>query len=101
LAGQIATVERATGRLISSLRTEDLPDGQIYKACGNRRHTVCPSCARTYQADAFQLIRAGLAGGKGVPETVARHPAVFVTLTAPSFGPVHTHRTNVRGLRLA
>ncbi|WP_203736803.1 replication initiator, partial [Catellatospora chokoriensis] len=32
----------------------------------------------------------GLAGGKGVPESVALHPAVFVTLTAPSFGIVHT-----------
>jgi hypothetical protein len=27
---------------------------------------------------------------KDVPETVAAHPIVFATLTAPSFGPVHT-----------
>jgi hypothetical protein len=33
---------------------------------------------------------AGAAGGtKGVPDTVASHPLVFVTLTAPSFGLVH------------
>ena len=38
------------------------------------------------------LIRAGLSGGKGVPETVATHPCVFTTLTAHSFGPVHLHR---------
>ncbi len=63
-----------------------MPDGAIYKACGNRRASVCPACARTYQYDAYQLLRAGLSGGKGVPETVATHPAVFVTLTAPSFG---------------
>ena len=31
-------------------------------------------------------------GGKGVPETVAEHPLVFLTLTAPSFGPVHSRR---------
>ena len=29
------------------------------------------------------------AGGKGIPATVAAHPAVFATFTAPSFGPVH------------
>jgi hypothetical protein len=38
------------------------------------------------------LIRAGLTGGKGVPSRVATHPAIFVTLTAPSFGPVHARR---------
>jgi hypothetical protein len=41
----------------------------------------------------WQLIYAGLAGGrKGVPEQVAEHPQVFATLTAPSFGAVHTRR---------
>ncbi len=45
-----------------------------------------------YRADTYQLIRAGLTGGKGVPATVADHPCVFVTLTAPSFGPVHSRR---------
>src|SRR5690606_5339517 len=39
----------------------------------------------------------GLVGGKGVPDTVASHPAVFVTLTAPSFGLVHTRRTTPDG----
>ena len=34
---------------------------------------------------------AGAAGGmKDVPDTVAAHPLVFATFTAPSFGPVHT-----------
>lgn len=49
----------------------------IYTACGDRRTSVCPSCAETYRRDTYQLIRAGLAGGKGVPESVAIHPAVF------------------------
>jgi hypothetical protein len=31
-----------------------------------------------------------LVGGKGIPEHVSGHPAVFATFTAPSFGPVHT-----------
>ncbi|WP_229783452.1 replication initiator [Pilimelia anulata] len=88
LAGTLAP-DPVTGQ---PRHTEQLPDGVIYKACGNRRHTVCPSCARTYQNDAYQLIRAGLVGGKGVPDSVARHPASFATFTAPSFGPVHTHK---------
>ena len=51
---------------------------------------MCPSCSATYQADSFQLLAAGLRGGKGVPETVAAHPRLFVTFTAPSFGRVHS-----------
>ena len=66
------------------------PDGVLRKACGNRREAVCPPCAERYRQDAYHLIAAGPRGGKGVPDTVAEHPAVFVTLTAPSFGPVHT-----------
>jgi hypothetical protein len=67
-----------------------MPDQSIYKACGNRRVTTCPGCAETYRRDAYHLIRAGLIGGKGVTPAVATHPAVFVTFTAPSFGPVHS-----------
>lgn len=42
----------------------------------------------------FQLIRAGVIGGKTVPATVAQNPLVFATLTAPSFGAVHGHRSD-------
>ncbi|KAB1911223.1 replication initiator [Micromonospora sp. AMSO31t] len=90
LAGQLLTVDPATGRVLDSRHTDGMPDSAIYTACGNRRATVCPSCAQTYQRDAFQLLRAGLVGGKGIAETVAEHPAVFATFTAPSFGPVHS-----------
>ena len=61
-------------------------------ACKARRASRCLPCAEVYRADTYQLIRAGLSGGKGVPATVADHPCVFVTLTAPSFGPVHSRR---------
>ena len=64
----------------------------LHVACGNRRETVCPACSAVYKRDARQLVRAGLAGGKGVPETITAHPCVFATLTAPSFGPVHSRR---------
>nr|WP_205864255.1 replication initiator [Planosporangium mesophilum] len=90
LTGTIDTHDKATGARLARVDTATLPDGVLYKACGNRRHTVCPSCAETYRRDAFQLIRAGLVGGKGVPESVATHDAVFPTFTAPSFGTVHT-----------
>ncbi|MEU5525399.1 replication initiator [Micromonospora chersina] len=90
LAGQLLTVDASTGRVLDQRHTDGMPDAAIYTACGNRRATVCPSCAQTYQRDAFQLLRAGLVGGKGVPETVASHPAVFATFTAPSFGTVHS-----------
>jgi hypothetical protein len=54
--------------------------------------SVCPSCSATYQADQFHLLAAGLKGGKGAPETVAQHPRLFVTFTAPSFGQVHSRK---------
>jgi Replication initiator protein, pSAM2 len=92
LVGAMYTIDRAgTDATITGIRhTDTMPDGHIYKACGNRRASLCPGCARTYQADAYQLLRAGLVGGKGIPATVSRHPAVFATLTAPGFGTVHT-----------
>jgi hypothetical protein len=72
--------------------TDQEPDATLLKACGNRRVSVCPSCSATYQADSFQLLAAGLRGGKGIPETVSDHPRLFVTFTAPSFGQVHSRK---------
>ncbi len=59
--------------------------------CGNRRAAICPSCSDLYAADTWQLIHAGAQGGHhGMPEDTAERPQVFATLTAPSFGAVHT-----------
>jgi replication initiator protein RepSA len=67
---------------------------QVLTRCNNRRAIVCPSCSDLYARDTWQLIDAGLRGGHHeIPTTVAEHPQVFVTLTAPSFGAVHTTRT--------
>ena len=90
LRGDIKHVDPATGELLRTVPTIGMPDGVIYKPCGNRRVTVCPGCAETYRRDAYHIIRAGLIGGKGITPAVAAHPAVFVTFTAPSFGPVHS-----------
>jgi hypothetical protein len=72
--------------------------GDVFAPCGNRRESVCPACSDRYAGDAFHLLSAGLAGGdKDIPTTVADKPRVFLTLTAPSFGPVHTRRTSKAG----
>ena len=74
LTGQLHTVETATGRILDTRHTTTaMPDGVLYVPCGDRRASVCPPCAETYRADTYQLIRAGLAGGKGVPD-LRRHP---------------------------
>jgi hypothetical protein len=66
----------------------------VLTRCNNRRAIVCPSCSDLYARDIWQLIHAGLRGGHhNIPTTVTAHPQVFVTLTAPSFGAVHTIRT--------
>jgi hypothetical protein len=78
-------LDTATGELAPLYET-------VPVACGNRREAVCPSCSQVYKRDARQLVRAGLVGGKGIPDTITAHPCVFATLTAPSFGPVHSRR---------
>jgi hypothetical protein len=95
LHGRIEALDRTTGELAPVYDTRSEPGGVLHVACGNRRESVCPACSAVYKRDARQLVRAGLAGGKGIPETVTAHPCVFATLTAPSFGPVHSRR--VRG----
>ena len=70
----------------------------VLARCKNRRASVCPSCSDLYAADTWQLVTAGVVGGRhGMPESVAWHPAVFVTLTAPSFGLVHGVRAGESG----
>ena len=64
---------------------------RVLSRCNNRRAVACPSCSDLYARDTWQLVHAGLHGGHHhMPSTIAEHPQVFVTLTAPSFGPVHT-----------
>jgi hypothetical protein len=47
-----------------------------------------PSLLDVYKGGARQLIRSGLTGGKGIPESVATHPWVFATLARPRWGPI-------------
>ncbi|MBP2474020.1 hypothetical protein JOF53_002892 [Crossiella equi] len=93
LAGRWAVTDNTTGTTLAQRA------GHILVPCGTRRAALCQPCADRYAADAFHLVRAGLAGdtGKGIPASVTDRPRVFATLTAPSFGAVHTARTSRAG----
>jgi hypothetical protein len=100
LRGSATTIDATTGEVLCTYDTTREPDGVTYVRCGNRRAAVCPSCSREYQGDMWHLLAAGAGGGmKGVPATVGFHPQLFVTLTAPSFGPVHTTRSGKQPCR--
>lgn len=97
LRGSSTTIDTATGEVLSRYDTDREPDRVTYVRCGNRRAAVCPSCSREYKGDMWHLLAAGAGGGmKGVPAAVGFHPQLFATLTAPSFGPVHTTRSGNR-----
>lgn len=91
LSGASTTINSSSGEVLAQFTSASQPDGLTYVRCGNRRSRRCESCSHEYKGDTWHMIMAGAAGGmKGVPATVAEHPMVFLTLTAPSFGAVHT-----------
>ncbi|MGW1616610.1 replication initiator [Streptomyces sp. NPDC002285] len=89
LSGSTTTLDGATGEILHHYDTRTEPGERLLVRCRNRRATVCPACSRLHAGDTFHLVRAGLLGGKNVSPTVRHRPRLFVTLTAPSFGPVH------------
>ncbi|MFJ9816561.1 replication initiator [Streptomyces sp. NPDC101151] len=89
LSGSTVTRDALTGELISSYSTAGEPGERLAVRCRNRRSSVCQPCSYLHAGDTYQLIRAGLSGGKNVPDVVRDQPRLFVTLTAPSFGSVH------------
>ena len=72
--GHTATVDATTGDVLRSYTTANEPTGSLLTACGNRRASRCPACSRLYAADTYHLIRAGLSGGKSVPDDRPRPP---------------------------
>lgn len=92
LQGEKGLVNTTTGELTTLYASRQELDGQTYVRCGNRRESECEPCSREYKGDAWHLLVAGLAGGKGIPAEVSERPATFLTLTAPSFGAVHGQR---------
>ena len=106
IRGAAHAVDLATGDVLGTFTSSDQPDGTVLLPCGDRRESVCPTCAATYRRDSWYLVAAGLRGGDlavelptsrgvasagGLPSLVG-HPMVFATFTAPSFGPVHRWR---------
>nr|WP_093840173.1 replication initiator [Streptomyces aidingensis] len=89
LAGSTTVHDRATGEVLHHYDTTGEPGERLLIRCRNRRASICPTCSRLHAGDTYHLVRAGLTGGRNVPGTVRDHPRLFVTLTAPSFGPVH------------
>ena len=89
LTGHRTRLDTVTGAILDHFDSGRLPAGELLVRCGNRRVTRCPACSTVCRYDTYQLIAAGLRGGKTVPTSVAAHPRVFATLTAPGFGPVH------------
>ncbi|MEU6767123.1 replication initiator [Streptomyces sp. NPDC046853] len=91
LTGWTTTQDKTTGRLLHHTTSDDQPGGRLRVACGNRRASRCAPCSYLYAGDAYRLIRAGLCGDDvmRIPAAVRERPRVFLTLTAPSFGPVH------------
>lgn len=91
-AGNCSNPIRLTGETVN-LATGEVRRANLTVPCKDRRAVICPACSYLYKADAFIIVGAGLRGGKGVDESVAEHPKFFVTLTAPSFGAVHSRRS--------
>jgi hypothetical protein len=90
LSGHVGRVDPVTGELTETFTSRTRVDGVLLVACKTRRAAVCRPCAGVYRSDAYQLIRAGVSGGKNTAAEVGKRPVVFATFTAPSFGPVHT-----------
>lgn len=97
-AANIDTLDRRTGELEQHWSSEELADGVVHTRCNNRRASRCEPCSRLptghLAADRRRPDRR-----QGVPDTVADHPTLFVTLvwTAPSLGPLHTRVTDGSG----
>jgi hypothetical protein len=100
LVGESIAASASSGEVLARRSTDAEAPGFVLTACGNRRASRCPPCSEIYRRDAYFLVAAGLTGSeaKGVSTSVASHPVVFATLTAPSFGAVH--RRVVRGERV-
>ena len=93
LASSCSHPIRLNGEMVD-VATGEVSSRSLRVACKDRRRVVCPACSSLYKADAWILVAAGLAGGKGIDADVTSHPKMFVTLTAPGFGPVHTVAKN-------
>ena len=73
-----------------NLTTGEVGRARFRIACKDRRHVVCPSCSYLTRTDAWILVSTGSSAARAHPKRCGTHPRLFVTVTAPSFGAVHT-----------
>jgi hypothetical protein len=101
LEGESVAVSARSRAVLARRSTRAQAPGFVLVACGNRRESRCPPCSERYRRDAYFLVAAGLAGNeaRGVSPSVASHPLVFATFTAPSFGAVHRRVVDPDGVR--
>jgi uncharacterized Zn-finger protein len=92
-AGGCSHPIRLRGEFVN-VATGEVNERPLLVACKDRRAVLCPSCSYLYKADAWIVVSTGLIGGKGVPATISDHPRLFLTLTAPSFGTVHSRKSD-------
>ncbi|EXG80274.1 replication initiator [Cryptosporangium arvum] len=97
LSGTVFRLDPASGVIAPSWYSTEEATGTLLVPCGSRHGVLCQACARRYAGDTWFLIYAGLAGGKGRAPSVRTHPRLFVTLTAPGFGPVHSSNVGSDG----
>ena len=69
------------------------PDGALLDPGRQPPRTRLPALLGRVQAGRPPARQGRPGRGHWYPETLVEHPCVFATLTAPSFGPVHTQRT--------
>jgi len=98
LRGRVEHADAETGEVRTVYSTEREPDAGRHLAQGVRQPAGVGVSLVLSDLPGRQLPAAGrrLRGGKGVPETVAAHPRLFVTFTAPSFGRIHSRRAQGR-----
>lgn len=72
------------------------PDSGHLIRCGSRIGAVCPSCSALYRGDWARIVRSGMVDEEG--RLVRGYRFLLVTLTAPSFGRVHSRIIGEEGL---
>ena len=86
LAGALHTIDGSTGQILSTAHTADMPDGVIYKACGNRRGSRLPRL-RPHLPTRRLPANPGRPGRRQRRARVGRHPRHPVR---------HLHRPQLR-----
>ena len=72
LRGYYQRIDAATGEVLALIGSPEMADGMLHVSCKDRRASCCPTCARLYERDAYQLTLPGCAAGRASPRASAR-----------------------------